>query len=446
MEKDFKITWDKYYRGVLYKSIGQEPYLVLEDGTEVFRKDVKDVYTFFDYYDDKISGGFFDSIDTPYMIATGAGTIPQIEDMMLTASEREQIVKHGLKIFFYEIMWYHSGLPKKFLINDIDAYRPGDFCFEIDNNKEFFCFDLDCVRVFMGKNNISNVEVIVRDYGIGKSLSNKYPKMKISYRENYISTLAGTSDAQSSFDLAQAMFVNLQSESIKHKFWCGNWRYAGHRYLIAAFLSRLNSRLSWAYKIELEKTSYWPVVEQWQTEDPDLFAKIKWGSTLLNNHGPYILDVPFDQTVVDGTRLFYVPDVGDREYFCPTVLPLPFKDYTDCFCAVVTESEFKRPSANVSEKVINAIKACRPFVLVSSARSLEWLKKMGFKTFDQLWDESYDQIEDHGTRLKKIFEVLEYIDSKSIDELKEMYESVRDILEHNFQKLADLRNIDTCDL
>lgn len=446
-EKKFEITWDRYYLGVLYKNFGKNPYLVLEDGTEVFRDDVAHMYTFFDYYDDKISNGFFDKHDSPYMIATGAGTMPQIEDMMLTTAERDKILEHGLKIYFYEIVWYHSGTPKKFLIRNVPDYHPRDFNFELaDNQQDFFCFDLDCVNVFMHKNNIPSVEVIVRDHGLGKFVDKKYPRIKVRYRENYIATLTGTSDTASSYDLCDSMQENLKSDCIKHKFWCGNWRYADHRLMMAAFLVRLDCKLSWAYKIDLEQTAYWTMLDQWQHTDPVLFTKIKTGAELLNSSGPFVLDILFQQTIVDESKLFHRPTVIGREYRCPTVLSLPFDTYTECFCAVVNESEFRRPTANISEKVINAIKACRPFVLVSSPHSLAWLKRLGFKTFDRIWNEDYDAVENHEQRLKKIFELIEYIDSKSVEELRNMYESIGDILEHNFKNLSNLRNMDTCDL
>ena len=445
MTKQFKDVSDKFYRDVLYKNFGKEPYLVLEDGTEVFRKDVKHLYTFFDYYDDKIAGGFFDKMDSPYMIATGAGTIVQIEDMMLTPQERNSILEKGLTIFYYEIMWYHKGAPKKFVVRENQNYKSTDFCFEIDD-ENFFCFDVDCVRVFLHKNNIPSVNLVVRDYRIAPYFLEKYPDIKISYRENYISTLSGTNDMRTSFDLDEDMFLNLQSSTIIKKFWCGNWRYADHRFLTAAFLVNSDAKISWAYDTRLEDTTTWLTLKKWQDRYPQTFLKLKNGADALSHAAPLILDISFNKTLVDRTKLFTVPDVGDAEYICPTVMPLPFKDYTDCFCAVVTESEFYRPSANISEKVINAIKAARPFVLVSSPYSLEWLKRLGFKTFDKLWDESYDQETDHNERLKKIFDVIDYIDSKSIDELKLMYQSITDILEYNLSILSNLRNIDTCDL
>ena len=57
---------------------------------------------------------------------------------------------------------------------------------------------------------------------------------------------------------------------------------------------------------------------------------------------------------------------------------------------------------------------------------------MGFKTFDQFWDESYDDCYDHEERMRKILKVIDYVDQKSIEELRLIYEQMTDILEHNF--------------
>jgi hypothetical protein len=70
-------------------------------------------------------------------------------------------------------------------------------------------------------------------------------------------------------------------------------------------------------------------------------------------------------------------------------------------------------------------------ILVAPPRTLEYLKTFGFKTFDRWWDESYDQEEDHEKRLMKIFDVIDFINSKSLEELKTIYEEMRGILEHN---------------
>lgn len=54
------------------------------------------------------------------------------------------------------------------------------------------------------------------------------------------------------------------------------------------------------------------------------------------------------------------------------------------------------------------------------------------KHIGRFWDESYDTIENHEERLFRIFEVIDNIDSKSIEELREIYNQMIPILEHNY--------------
>jgi hypothetical protein len=70
--------------------------------------------------------------------------------------------------------------------------------------------------------------------------------------------------------------------------------------------------------------------------------------------------------------------------------------------------------------------------LVAPPHTLRYLKEEGYKTFNEFWDESYDEYENHGERLMKIFDLIDYIDSKSIDELHELYEQMKPILKHNY--------------
>jgi len=112
--------------------------------------------------------------------------------------------------------------------------------------------------------------------------------------------------------------------------------------------------------------------------------------------------------------------------------------YLKSFCAVVTESYFAMPTGIISEKVLNAIKLGRPFVLVAPPRTLEYMHKLGFQTFGRYWDEAYDLEPDHEQRLLKIIEVLDYINSMSIDELKAWYANMKDTLEHNAEVVRQL--------
>ena len=80
-----------------------------------------------------------------------------------------------------------------------------------------------------------------------------------------------------------------------------------------------------------------------------------------------------------------------------------------------------------------------PLIVVGAPYSLEYIKSLGFKTFDRWWDESYDTVENHQDRLKKIFDVIDYINSKPIEELKTIYEEMHEILDHNYQHTLNLK-------
>ena len=108
-----------------------------------------------------------------------------------------------------------------------------------------------------------------------------------------------------------------------------------------------------------------------------------------------------------------------------------FDSYKECFCAVINETRFAQPFGYFSEKTITAMGSKLPIILVAPPRTLEYLKTFGFQTFDKWWDESYDLEEDHEQRLLKIFDVIDFINNKSLDELKIIYQEMKEILEHN---------------
>ena len=85
-----------------------------------------------------------------------------------------------------------------------------------------------------------------------------------------------------------------------------------------------------------------------------------------------------------------------------------------------------------SEKTFHPMWYKKPFVLASPPYTLKYLKEEGYKTFSEFWDESYDDCENHDERWMKIYDVIDYIDSKTIDELRVMYEQMKPILQHNY--------------
>jgi predicted XRE-type DNA-binding protein len=73
-----------------------------------------------------------------------------------------------------------------------------------------------------------------------------------------------------------------------------------------------------------------------------------------------------------------------------------------------------------------------PFVMVSTAGSLEYLRSYGFQTFNDIWDESYDLEKNDQTRLSMIADLLIYLDRCSEQKLQSMFDKAMPIIEFNY--------------
>jgi hypothetical protein len=72
-----------------------------------------------------------------------------------------------------------------------------------------------------------------------------------------------------------------------------------------------------------------------------------------------------------------------------------------------------------------------PFVIVGTRGSLEYLRSYGFKTFGDIWDESYDLAEDH-VRIERIAKLLKSLDVLSTKAKQDMFDAAREVVEHNW--------------
>jgi hypothetical protein len=84
-------------------------------------------------------------------------------------------------------------------------------------------------------------------------------------------------------------------------------------------------------------------------------------------------------------------------------------DYDSTDIEIVLETLFDDTRLHLTEKSLRPIACRQPFILASTQGSLEYLRSYGFKTFDTVWDESYDQIVDPKERLLAITSLMKQI-------------------------------------
>lgn len=99
---------------------------------------------------------------------------------------------------------------------------------------------------------------------------------------------------------------------------------------------------------------------------------------------------------------------------------------------VVTETVYRGNKNHLTEKTFKPIVMQQPFIIQSCKGSLEYLRRYGFKTFADFWDESYDEADD-GVRTYEIGKVLQDINTMSQKEKTQLQTAVNTTVEHNFQ-------------
>lgn len=108
--------------------------------------------------------------------------------------------------------------------------------------------------------------------------------------------------------------------------------------------------------------------------------------------------------------------------------------YNQTAFSVVVETEMRSGPEKVlvSEKTFKPMQLMHPFVIIGCVGSLELLKKYGFETFDNLFDETYDELENWHQRLDKtmcIVDDFQFVDYDTLTLSK---------LEHNHHRFYDL--------
>lgn len=109
--------------------------------------------------------------------------------------------------------------------------------------------------------------------------------------------------------------------------------------------------------------------------------------------------------------------------------------YQNTAINLVTETQWDTnilsiESTFISEKTFRALAFPRPFIVVGQKHVLKNLQKMGFRTFSDIIDESYDDMDDD-KRMKAIQKIVLDLANKSKEEIYQMWEKCIEIYEHN---------------
>lgn len=139
------------------------------------------------------------------------------------------------------------------------------------------------------------------------------------------------------------------------------------------------------------------------------------------------------------------PDI--ESVFANAPLPLTFAGETDhpmhsCWLSLfdecsesllylVTETVATGRRHHITEKTFKPIAMGMPFVIVGTRGSLEYLRSYGFRTFDGIWDESYDLAQD-SVRIERLAALLRDLDQLSTSAKQDIFYRAQEVIEHNW--------------
>ena len=173
------------------------------------------------------------------------------------------------------------------------------------------------------------------------------------------------------------------------------------------------------YRKGLLSNSYWSYCETGSIVDADNPIQIDAFDNLRADTDQFLAGAP------------YISDELSMEQRNNHSIQEP-KYFANAYCNIVMETHFDADGCSgtfLTEKTFKPIKHGQLFFIAGPAGSLQLLRDMGYRVFDTILDNSYDRIDDHTERWKKLCSAVE----QSQYRLKDRFEVSRADIEHNQQ-------------
>lgn len=321
-----------------------------------------------------------------------------------------------------------SGLFENSKVSDkvLDAIRHGKGYFLLDFSLESFVelpFFEKMEQYFMQANiplhkviymtGCPNAEEIYQKFCYDRGIEYSQ-RMKILFWDTFEWKMSQQQQVES--------IANSDINQIRKTFLSLNYRYRPHR--LELFLT--------FYKNNLLNSSLFTLPEKnpegphtfIQSIDREFLNRLDISEQELNYIQTNILPLQIDKLSQDHTRHAEMTmEIGHTtEHF-----------YKSTMMSVVTETYAYQYAIAETEKTFKPIKYKHPFIIVGAPKSLYYLRKKGYKTFSNWFDESYDEIDNHKDRIIAIGNLCKEIDSWDKQKKQIFITETRDVLNHNFE-------------
>jgi hypothetical protein len=170
-----------------------------------------------------------------------------------------------------------------------------------------------------------------------------------------------------------------------------------------------------------------------------VLANSYWSYCETNTDHDKLEDCPIELDTIDGLRDTMHSFMSKAPYFADNLSQAQRNDhsvtvekfFTDAYCNIVLETMFDYDQSGgvlLSEKTFKPIKHGQLFFIVGAVGSLQVLRDLGYQTFDQILDNSYDKEINNTQRWIKLRAAIQKAQQQGVEKL---FALARSQIEHN---------------
>ena len=128
--------------------------------------------------------------------------------------------------------------------------------------------------------------------------------------------------------------------------------------------------------------------------------------------------------------------VGDRNFSTATIVATIVATWVsgEFFYSIIAETDYDNTLSFFSEKTVKPMIYKRLFIAFTGYKFLANLHSLGFQTFGNVIDESYDSIENNEQRYAAAFEQVRWLCNQ---DQQRIFEQIRPALEHNYNLMMN---------
>jgi hypothetical protein len=208
------------------------------------------------------------------------------------------------------------------------------------------------------------------------------------------------------------------------RFLCFNRRYNEHRVLFYTMMSKLNL-LDHFY---MSMAAIQPENSRTFQENARHFSSVRSFLNITEQDievASSVLPLTLDNTNFNSYPMETSPDTVNHYY-------------KNSYINIINETYFFNNIIHLTEKTYKPIAYKQPFIMLAAPGSLKHIQNMGFKTFSEFWDESYDSEKDHNKRFSMLIELIKDIATWDDAKMESFSINVKPILDYNFELIKNI--------